>query len=142
MSGSQSRDGPAADYPIIVFDGMCVLCSANARFILKHDHKRHFRLAAMQGEVGAELYRRFGIDPADPETMIVVEGDRALRDSDGVLAIYSALGWPWRAIAAFTLVPRFIRDPLYRLVARNRYHIFGRRETCFVPSPEQAGRIL
>ncbi|WP_423342459.1 thiol-disulfide oxidoreductase DCC family protein [Rhizobium sp. HT1-10] len=74
--------------PIVVFDAMCVLCSVNAQFILKHDRNRHFRLASMQYEVGADLYRRFGIDPADPESIIVVDGEKFYRDSDAVLAIY------------------------------------------------------
>jgi predicted DCC family thiol-disulfide oxidoreductase YuxK len=65
----------AASGPIIVFDAMCVLCSANAAFVLRHDRAGHFRLASMQGEAGSALYRRFGIDPANPETLIVVEGD-------------------------------------------------------------------
>lgn len=125
-----------------MFDAECVLCSANAQFVLKHDHKRRFRLASMQGEVGAALYRRFGIDPADPETMIVVEGGRALRDSDAVLTIYRELGWPWRALDILRLVPRFLRDPLYRLIARNRYRIFGRHDVCWVPSPDHADRVL
>lgn len=128
--------------PIIVFDAECILCSANAQFVLSHDHERRFRLASMQGDVGAALYRRFDIDPANPETMIVVDGDRALRDSDAVLAIYEGLGWPWRAAALFRIAPRFVRDPLYRLVARNRYRIFGRREACWVPSPDHADRML
>lgn len=129
-------------YPIIVFDAECVLCSANAQFVLKHDTRGRFRLASMQGEVGAELLRRFGIDPADPETMLLVEDDRVLRDSDAVLAIWFGLGWPWRATTVFWLVPRLVRDFVYRLVARNRYRLFGRRETCFVPRPDQAERIL
>lgn len=129
-------------HPIIVFDGECVLCSANAQFVLNHDTRGRFRLASMQGEVGAALFRRFGIDPADPETMVLVEDDRVLRDSDAVLAIYAGLGWPWRAMTVFRLVPRIIRDCVYRLVARNRYRLFGRRETCFVPRADQAERIL
>ncbi|MGF9563692.1 thiol-disulfide oxidoreductase DCC family protein [Neorhizobium sp. JUb45] len=130
------------DGPIIVFDAECILCSANAQFVLRHDHAHRFRLASMQGEVGAALYRRFGIDPADPETMIVVEGDKALRDSDAVLAIYRELGWPWKAAGVARLVPRFLRDPLYRLIARNRYRIFGKHEVCWLPSPEHADRFL
>lgn len=129
-------------HPVIVFDAMCVLCSANAQFVLRHDRRGHFRLASMQGEAGAALYRRFGIDPADPETLIVVEGDHALRDSDAVLAIWRGLGWPWRAAGVLRLVPRQLRDPLYRRVARNRYRLFGKRETCWVPTPAQRGRIL
>lgn len=129
-------------HPIIVFDAECVLCSVNAQFVLRHDTRGHFRLASMQGEVGAALYREFGIDPADPDTMIVVSDGRALRDSDAVLAIWSGLGWPWRAVGALRIVPRAIRDPAYRLLARNRYRIFGKRSSCWLPSPEYAERML
>jgi predicted DCC family thiol-disulfide oxidoreductase YuxK len=128
--------------PVVVFDGICPLCSANARFILRRDRRRHFRLASMQSEAGQALYRRFGIDPADPETLIVVDGDRAIRDTDAILAIWSGLGWPWRAAAALRIVPAALRDPLYRWVARNRYRLFGRRETCWLPGPELADRLL
>ena len=131
-----------ADRPVIVFDGVCPLCSANARFILRHDRRRVFRLASMQSEAGAALYRRFGIDPADPETLILVDGDRALRDSEAVIAIWSGLGWPWRAAAIARIVPAALRDPFYRWVARNRYRLFGRRETCWLPGPELADRFL
>lgn len=135
-------DHPIPHHPVIVFDAQCVLCSANAQFVLKHDRREHFRLASMQGEVGAGLYRRFGIDPANPESIILVEGDDVKRDSDAVLAIYAGLGWPWRAAAALRLVPRFLRDPVYRWIARNRYRLFGRREICWLPTPEQARRML
>ncbi|WCM27265.1 DCC1-like thiol-disulfide oxidoreductase family protein [Sphingomonas sp. QA11] len=131
-----------AEHPVIVFDALCVLCSANAQFVLKHDRREHFRLASMQGEAGAALYRRFGIDPANPETIILVDGDAVRRDSDAVLAIYAVLGWPWRAAAVLRLVPRFLRDPVYRLIARNRYRLFGRRATCWLPTAEQARRVL
>lgn len=132
----------SAEHPIIVFDGDCVFCSANAQFVLRHDRRHHFRLAAMQGEVGTALYKRFGIDPKDPESMIVVTGDQALRDSDGVLAIYAGLGWPWRATMIFRVVPKFIRDSVYGWVARNRYRLFGRREQCFVPTDEHKRYVL
>jgi len=91
-------------HPIILFDAKCVLCSANAQFILRHDRARYFRLAAMQGEVGAALFRRHGINSADPDTIIVVDGDYALRDSDAVIAIGAGrggagLGWAGLAVA-------------------------------------------
>jgi len=133
---------PMQDGPIIVFDAMCVLCSANAQFVLRHDRQGHFRLASMQGDVGTALYNRFGIDPTDPDTMVVVKGDTALRDSDAVLSIYAGLGWPWRAMAVFALLPRALRDPVYRWIARNRYRLFGKRETCWLPTPEQRHRVL
>ena len=136
--------GPLNDSggPIIVFDAMCVLCSANAAFVLRHDRAGRFRLASMQGDIGAALYRQFGIDPANPETLIVVEDGWALRDSDAVLAIWAGLDRPWNGLAAFRIVPRWFRDPFYRWVARHRYRLFGRRPTCWIPTAEQARRVL
>lgn len=130
------------DGPIILFDAQCVLCSANARFILRHDRRRRFRLAAMQGATGAALFRQHGIDPTDPDTILVVEGDRVWRDSDAVIAIYTGLGWPWRVAGALRLIPNRLRDRVYRWIARNRYRLFGRRQTCWLPLPEDAYRVL
>lgn len=131
-----------ADRPIIVFDSLCVLCSASARFVLEHDRAARFRLAAMQSEIGASLYRRFGLDPADPDSLLVVEDGRAMRDSDAVIAIFTGLGGPWRLAALGRLVPRFIRDRLYRWVARHRYGLFGRRDACWRPPAAFRDRLL
>ena len=132
----------SGDRPIIVFDSLCVLCSASARFIIEHDRAGRFRLASMQSEVGAALYRRFGVDPADPDSLILVEGDRMLRDSDAVIAIYSGLGGAWRRVALVRFVPRFLRDRIYRWVARHRYGLFGRRDSCWRPTADLRDRLL
>lgn len=128
--------------PIILFDAECVLCSVNAQFVLRHDKAGYFRLASMQGYVGAEIYRRHGMDPTNPASMLVVEGDRVRQDSDAVLSIYEALGMPWRLVAIVRVIPAFLRDPVYRFVARNRYRWFGKRERCWVAPPEYRDRIL
>ena len=130
------------DKPLIVFDGMCVLCSANARFVLKHDRRRRFRLTTAQGPLGEALYHRYGLANGDYETMLVIERGELLTQSDAAIAIARGLGWPWRAAAAARIVPRPIRDAVYRLVARNRYRWFGRREACWVPGPGDSDRIL
>lgn len=134
------------DKPIIVFDGVCVLCTANARFVLKNDHKARFRLAVMQDAAGAAIMRHAGLDPADPVSFVLLdppsEGGRVWMNSDAVLHLWSGLGWPWRASLIFKPIPRFVRDPIYKLIARNRYKWFGQRDECWVPSPEQATRIL
>lgn len=128
---------------IVVFDALCPLCSRNDRFILERDRARHFRLASVQSEAGRALYRRFALDADDPETMLVVDGDRLHRDSDAVLAIARALGAPWRAAAAaLRLVPRRLRDAAYRWVARNRFRLFGRHDTCWLPPPGYRDRLL
>ena len=140
MSIEQStgdRDGP-----IILFDAECVLCSANAQFILKHDKFGYFRLASMQGEIGAGLYRKHGLDPQDPSSMLVVDGDRVRQDSDAVLSIYENLGFPWRLLAIARVVPAFLRDPVYRLIARNRYRMFGKRTSCWIAPPDYKARVL
>jgi predicted DCC family thiol-disulfide oxidoreductase YuxK len=134
------------DHPIIVFDGVCVLCTANAQFVLSADKIGRFRLAAMQGEVGAALMRENGIDPLDPESFVLIDaqhdGGWVWTDSDAVLHLWSELGWPYRMGVVFRLIPRFVRDPIYRLIARNRYKWFGKREECWVPSRDQLTRLL
>ena len=127
---------------VVVFDSLCPLCSANARFILRRDRRRTFRLASVQSDAGRALYARFGLDADDPDTMLVVEGERLHRDSDAVLAIARGLGAPWSAAAAFRFVPRAMRDGAYRWIARNRYRLFGRRETCWLPPPDYRDRLL
>lgn len=128
--------------PIIVFDAECVLCSANAQFVLKHDKARHFRLTSTQGHVGAEIYRKRGMDPTTPSTILVVEGESVRQDSDAVLSIYEGLGFPWRLLSVLRLVPAVVRDPVYRWIARNRYRVFGKRTSCWVAPPQYSDRIV
>jgi predicted DCC family thiol-disulfide oxidoreductase YuxK len=128
--------------PIILFDAECVLCSTNAQFVLKHDKAGYFRLASMQGEIGAEIYRKHGMDPNDPSSMLVIEANRVRQDSDAVLSIYERLGFPWQLFTALRIVPAFLRDPAYRWVAGNRYRLFGKRTSCWVAPPEYRDRIL
>ena len=127
---------------LIVFDGECVLCSRTARFVLKRDKARRFRLTTAQGETGQRLYRELGLATDAFETMLVVRGGRALTESDAALAIARGLGWPWRAAAAARIVPKPLRDAFYRLVARNRYRWFGRRDTCWMPDADVRDRIV
>jgi predicted DCC family thiol-disulfide oxidoreductase YuxK len=127
---------------VILFDAECVLCSRNAQFVLRHDKAGFFRLAAMQGEVGAALYRRNGMDPSDPSSILVIDGAKVRSDSDAVLYIYESLGFPWRLASILRVVPAAIRDPLYRLVARHRYRLFGKRQSCWVAPFEHRDRLL
>ena len=130
------------DGPIILFDAECVLCSSNARFVLAHDRVGRFRLASTQSEAGAALYRAHGMDPRDQVSILLIEGGRVRQDSDAVLSIFEALGFPWRLIGALRVVPAALRDRLYRWVARNRYRLFGKRATCWVPPPHHRDRLL
>jgi predicted DCC family thiol-disulfide oxidoreductase YuxK len=145
IARNEQADKDAGDNhggPVIVFDAECVLCSANAQFVLKHDKTGHFRLASMQGKSGAALYREHGMDPANPISIIIIEGKNMRQDSDAVLSIYEALGYPWKLLGVLRIVPAFMRDPVYRWIARNRYRWFGKRESCWIAPAEYKSRIL
>lgn len=128
--------------PIVLFDAECVLCSANAQFILIHDRAGRFHLASMQGAVGYALLLAHGMNPADPTSILVIDGAKVRKDSDAVLSIYEGLGFPWRLASVLRVIPAFVRDPLYRLIARNRYRIFGKRPTCWVAPEQYRSRML
>jgi predicted DCC family thiol-disulfide oxidoreductase YuxK len=141
MSSANDRNAPPGP-ATVVFDGVCVLCSGWVRFLLKRDPARRFRFAAMQSQTGRTLLTRHGIDPDDPVTFLLVDEGGAFTDSTAVLRILTRLGGIWRLAGAFYAVPRVLRDSLYRFVARRRYRWFGKRESCFVPTPETADRFL
>jgi len=130
------------DGPIVVFDGVCNLCSRWVGFVFAHDRPGRFRFAAMQSEAGRRLLARHGLDPENPVSLLLVEGGAAYTDSEAIIRVLSAFGGRWRLAEGLRLIPLFVRNPLYRLVARNRYRWFGRRDACVVPSPDVAGRFL
>ena len=127
---------------VIVFDGVCVLCNGWVRFLLRHDHARRYRFAAMQSDAGRALLARHGLDPRDPASFLLIEGERAWTDSDAIRRVLAGLGGPWRFAHALAAVPRVVRDPLYRALARHRYRLFGRHADCLLPSAEARDRFL
>lgn len=142
MSPDPSRRRGAPPSRIVVFDGTCVLCSGWVDFLLKHDRKGTIKLAAMQTETGATLLRAHGLDPGDPVSLLYVEDGVGHTDSEAIVRVLDALGgWFELANLAFG-VPRFVRDPIYRYVARHRYRWFGRRDTCRVPDAATRDRFL
>lgn len=133
-----SREGAA----IIVFDGVCALCNGWIDFLLRHDRRGCYRFAAMQTPSGRKLLADHGLDADDSVSFLLLDERGAHTDSDAILRVLSGLGGAWRLIAAGKLVPRFVRDPLYRLLARNRYRWFGRRDVCRIPDAEHRYRFI
>ncbi len=129
------------DDDVILYDGVCIFCSRWVRFVVARDKAGRFRFTPIQSDYGARLAKTFGIDPDDPDTNAVVHGGIAWIKSDAALTVLSHLpGWGWtRALFA---VPKPLRDAVYSLVARNRYKIFGKYETCFVPDSDMRARVL
>jgi predicted DCC family thiol-disulfide oxidoreductase YuxK len=132
----------ADDKPVIIFDGLCALCSGSAAFVLRHDAPGAFRLLAAQSPLGQALYRHYGLDPNDYETMILITNGVAWFKSEAAIRIAQGLGFPWSLAAALRLVPRTWRDAVYMWVARNRIRWFGARASCYRPDQKFAGRFL
>lgn len=141
------RDDPAVpdfkdDKPIIVFDGHCVLCSGFAKFVIRHDKAGRLRLLAAQSPLGEALYTHYGLKPDDYETNLLIDAGRVRVKSDGTMAMFAHLGWPWKALSAGRILPRGVRDALYGLIARNRLKWFGRHDVCYLPPKGEADRFL
>ena len=134
--------------PIILYDGVCGLCNRLVQFLLKHDKRSRLRFASLQSDFAAKVLQRHGIDPKDLDTLHVIENyelpnERVLQRSDAVLRASRELGGIWSVFAAVTcVIPRALRDVVYRFVARNRYRVFGKYDTCMLPDPNQRSRFL
>lgn len=127
----------------LVFDGDCVLCSRSVHFVLRHDRERRYRFATTQSSNGRTLLLAHGYDPLLPQSVLLVEGEVAYVESGAMLRVLSSFGGGWKVLALIArLLPWRARDALYRWVARHRYRWFGRRDACYLPLPEDAGRFL
>ncbi len=134
--------------PILLYDGVCGLCNRSVQFILKHDRNERFRFAALQSDFATRILRRHGIDAKDLDTLHVVENyeqanERVLQRSDAVLRAGRELGGIWSPLTAVgKIIPRPLRDLVYRFVAQNRYRVFGKYDTCMLPDPKQRSKFL
>lgn len=138
MNGDDAR----AESAVIVFDGVCALCSRWVRFLLRFDHRGRYRFAAMQGTHGRALLEQHGLDPEDPLSFLLLEQGRAWTDTDAIMRVVGGLGGAWRMVTVLRVLPRVWRDGAYRVLARNRYRWFGRHDSCYLPTPAQATRFL
>ncbi|MET0535060.1 MAG: thiol-disulfide oxidoreductase DCC family protein [Steroidobacter sp.] len=130
-------------HSILVFDGVCVLCSHWVGFVLRHDRQGLYKFAAMQTPTGRTLLIEHDIDPDDPLSFLLFEQGRGYTDTDAIIRVLRSFGGGWKLAATLVaIVPRFIRNPGYRWIARNRYRLFGRHDVCTVPSPQTADRFL
>jgi predicted DCC family thiol-disulfide oxidoreductase YuxK len=118
---------------VVVFDGICNVCSGWVRFLQRQRIVPAFKLIPMQSQEGKLLLADYGIDPEDPTTFLVLDQGRQFTQSDGAIHIIAALGGLWSLFEAARVIPKTWRDSLYRLLARNRYRWFGRRSTYYLP---------
>jgi predicted DCC family thiol-disulfide oxidoreductase YuxK len=131
----------AMNEPVIVlFDGVCNLCNGVVQFVIARDPQARFKFASQQSQAGIELMRLHHLP--EMTSVVLIRDGRALLKSDAVLEIARLLPAPWAWAVVFKIVPRVIRDFVYDLVARSRYSIFGRRDACWLPTPELRTRFL
>ncbi len=135
---------PPESSAVVLFDGVCNLCNSSVHFILDRDRDKYFRFASLQSRAGKELLAQHGLPPieGDPDSVLLLEGGRVHSRSGAALHIARRLGFPWVLLVVGFLVPWFLRDLVYKFIARNRYRWFGKTDACRVPTPELRERFL
>ncbi len=127
---------------IILFDGVCNFCNASVNFVIARDRAGYFKFAPLQSEIGEDVIERHGIDTTETDSVILVEDNFAYTHSTAALRIARRLDGLWSWLFLFIVIPRPIRDVLYRLFARYRYRLFGRQDACMMPTPDIRARFL
>jgi predicted DCC family thiol-disulfide oxidoreductase YuxK len=134
---SITREGEA----VVLFDGVCNLCNGAVQFIIRRDRGARFRFASLQSDTGRRLLvdrpELYGLD-----SIVLIENGQLYTQSSAALRIARRLDGPWRASGILLIAPRWLRDPVYRWIARNRYRWFGKQQSCMLPTAEMKGRFL
>ena len=133
--------------PIVLYDGVCGLCNRLIQFLLKRDRRDRLRYASLQSDFAAAIVKRHGKDPQDLDTFYLVEdyetaNERLLDRSDAIMSLGPQLGGVYSLAPIGKVLPRFFRDWVYNLVARNRYRVFGKFESCMMPDPRHRRKFL
>jgi predicted DCC family thiol-disulfide oxidoreductase YuxK len=137
-----STEGTAGDHPVLLFDGVCNLCTGSVQYVIERDPDATFRFAPLQSEVAGALLEPHDVDPDDLDTVVLVEEGRAYTKSDAALRVARDLEGPSSLLRHARFVPRIVRDAVYDIVAALRYDVFGRKSQCMVPSPDVRERFL
>lgn len=127
---------------VILFDGVCNFCNGGVNFILKQDKKKVFLFAPLQSEAGQEFLKQWHLSTKDFESFVLSDEGKAYHKSSAFLKVMNQLPWYWKWVQVFWIVPKFLRDAVYDLIARNRYKWFGRKDECMIPKPEIRSRFL
>jgi predicted DCC family thiol-disulfide oxidoreductase YuxK len=127
---------------LILFDGVCNFCNSSVNFIIDHDPQDYFRFAPLQSDVGQAELLRLGLPTQDFDSLILIENGQAYTRSTAALKIASHLQGLWSWSRVLLLVPTFVRDPFYRIIAKNRYRWFGKSDQCRMPTPAYRARFL
>ncbi len=130
------------DNPLILFDGVCNFCNYWVNFSIKRDKKKKLRFAPLQGETARKLLSQFGLNPDKLSSVILIEKRKIYTQSSAAFRLCKHLDGAWKLGYGLMIIPKFIRDFFYNIIARNRYKWFGKREECMVPTLEMKERFL
>ena len=128
--------------PVIFFDGVCNLCNAAVQFVIEHDADSTFKFTALQGEYAKKMLPEFDVDTSKINSIILVQNSKLYTKSSAALIIAKKLNGLLPLLYVFIIVPKFIRDWIYDIVAKNRYKWWGRQESCWLPTPELKSRFF
>jgi predicted DCC family thiol-disulfide oxidoreductase YuxK len=128
--------------PVMLYDGVCNFCCASVQFVYRNDRSKRIKFLALQSPTAAALLAPFGLSNQDLKSLIVVYRHKVYRYSDAALKIAMLMGGAWPIFRILYIVPRFVRNGLYRLFAQNRYRLFGLKEACVIPKPDFYSRIV
>ncbi|ULC60935.1 thiol-disulfide oxidoreductase DCC family protein [Flaviramulus sp. BrNp1-15] len=128
---------------LILFDGVCNLCNSSVQYVIKHDKKNRFMFAALQSEVGKSIIEKFNIDTQKTDSILLYSPEKGIDyKSTAALKIAYHLGFPISLMSVFFIVPAFIRNWVYDVIAKNRYKWFGKKSACMIPTPELKSKFL
>ena len=127
---------------IILFDGVCNLCNAAVQYVIKHDKRKLFHFASLQSEAGQMFLKKHFLSSTDFNSFILVYEDKIYSKSTAALMVAKNLDGAIKLLSGFIIVPVFIRDAVYNLIARNRYKWFGKQDNCMIPTPDLQSRFL
>ncbi len=127
---------------IILFDGVCNFCNGSVNFIIERDKKAYFKFAPLQSEIGQKLLDEYNIDKTVTDSVVLIEDGKAYTRTTAALRIAKKLSGAWKLFYGFVVVPGVFRDVFYKLFAKYRYKMFGKQETCMIPTPEIRARFI
>lgn len=127
---------------IILFDGVCNLCSSSVQFIIERDKEDHFKFASLQSDYAQEILKKNNLDTSSFDSIVLVDGDKIHQKSGAALRIAKDLDFPWNLLYILIIVPYPIRDFVYSIIANNRYKWFGKKESCWLPTPALRSKFL
>ena len=130
------------DKQIILFDGVCNFCNASINFIIDHDPEKRFKFAPLQSEIGQEILRKFNKNTEDFDSVFLLKNNTLYQKSDAALEITKHLSGFWKYLTVFNILPSFFLNFFYDIIAKNRYRIFGKADSCRIPTPELRERFL